>query len=312
MANFCRQQSPREIIMVRPSAFGFDEETSASNAFQHKEVHLSKHQVQQKVLDEFDNVVEILRRERVTVIVFNDSPHPRKPNAIFPNNWFSTHPDGKVVLYPMLATTRRKERRLDIIQYLKDAHKVTEVVDLSKYEETGQFLEGTGSIVFDHLLGKAYACHSSRTNADVLKRLCDTLNYEAVTFRATDDHGIDIYHTNVMMWIGTTVAAICAQIIHDEKERDFVVNILKSTGREIVFLSLDELQCFAGNCLELITRDDKRILAISKRCLEGLTKANKDKLSRHVQLVPCSVDTIEHVGGGGIRCMIAGVHLTHL
>lgn len=209
-------QSPKEVIMVRPGAFGFDEDTAHSNAFQRapppgkteSKIHL-------EASEEFEEVVALLKRNGVTVITFNDPPLPPKPDAIFPNNWFSTHSDGTVIVYPMMAASRRLEQRSDVVNYLQDVYNVKRVIDLKHHENEGGFLEGTGSIVFDHLYKRAYACLSSRTNVNLLRMVCQHLNYQPVTFEAFDQEVKPIYHTNVMMWIGTTVAAICIDAIVD-------------------------------------------------------------------------------------------------
>lgn len=215
--NNMRHQSAKEVIMVRPASFGFDEDTMADNAFQKvvpedgdaKKVH-------EKALEEFDGVVQLLKRNGVTVITFNDNPMPAKPDAIFPNNWFSTNCDGSLFIYPMMAASRRTEQRMDIVKYLEDIYQVDKVINWKQLENEGVFLEGTGSVVFDHIFKKAYACISSRTNAKLVGQMCKHLSYEPILFEAFDDkHGKPIYHTNVLMWIGTTVTAICADAIPD-------------------------------------------------------------------------------------------------
>jgi len=259
----------------------------------------------------FDAVVNLLKSNGVTVITFNDCPLPAKPDAIFPNNWFSTHSNGTVIIYPMMAPSRRLEQRMDIIKYLEDVHStyVEKVVDLKFKENEGLFLEGTGSIVFDHLYKRAYACISSRTDPNLLNVVCKHLGYEAVVFEAFDENSKLIYHTNVMMWIGTTVAAICAEAIRDSKTKMAVTKELRSTGRQLLYLSHDEIKGFAGNCLELRTRHEELILAISDTAVKSMKTSNLMALKGHLRLVVANVPTIEKVGGGGIRCMLAGIHL---
>ena len=309
MAANLSHQSPKEVIMIRPAAFGFDEDTMASNAFQNLPKDSEK-KVHEQALEEFDQVVHLLKANGVTVVVFNDQPLPAKPDAIFPNNWFSTHADGSVFIYPMMAASRRLEQRSDIIKYLEDVHKVTRLTDLKKYEDDGLFLEGTGSIVFDHLYRRAYACQSSRTHPNLLRMVCTALDFEPVIFQASDSSGKPIYHTNVMMWIGTMVAAVCIDAITDPNEKVMVSNELKSTGREILWLSHAEMMAFAGNCLELRTRQEQElVLAISHTAVKALSPLNLAALQRQLRLIEVHIPTIEAVGGGGVRCMLAGVHL---
>lgn len=293
--------------MVRPASFGYNLETAKDNAMMNRAVDLDN--LNAKAQKEFDNAVELLRRHGVTVHVFEDSPEVEKPDAIFPNNWFSTHHNGLVVIYPMLAETRRIERRSDVIHFLQDNKKVSEILDLSEYETKGQILEGTGSIIFDYLNKKAYACRSSRTDSNLLDILCAKLDFEPILFSSNDDNGIPFYHTNVMMWIGDKVAAVCDQSIPDEKEREFVMRSLIASGRHIIRLSYEEVSGFAGNCLQLQTGNGKPVLAISARALSRLSTENRSTLEKFVDFVECDVTTIEHVGGGGIRCMIAEIHL---
>ena len=234
-------QSPKEVIMVRPACFGFNEET-LDNAFQRSDFRLSERQIHEAALKEFEAVVDLLKSNKVTVVIFNDSPMPTKPDAIFPNNWFSTHPDGSVVIYPMMAPVRRQEARMDMVKFLEDVYQVDKVFDLRKFENEGLFLEGTGSIVFDHLHRKAFATLSSRTNLKLLRQVSKILNYDLVTFEAFDRSGVPIYHTNVMMWIGTTVGAICAEAITDSYDR-VSLSIFK-------ILTSDIKPSFAGNDLK--------------------------------------------------------------
>eukprot|EP00093_Oithona_nana_P014710 14710.XXX_441790_443080_1 [CDS] Oithona nana genome sequencing. len=296
------KQSPQDVIMVRPAAFGFNEETMASNSFQKaSSSDESGKQIQEACLKEFDAVVDLLRGNKITVILFNDTPLPAKPDAVFPNNWFSTHDDGTVFMYPMMANVRRLEARMDIIKFLEEVYRVERFIDLKKFENEGMFLEGTGrSIVFDHLHRKAYACLSSRTNIKLMRQVSQSLDYQLVTFEAFDHTDSPIYHTNVMLWIGTTVAAICADAISDGQARERVVKEMRASGREVILLSLEEVQAYAGNCLELQTRYGELVLAISTTATQGLSAENLAALQRHLRFLEVTVPTIEKHGGGGV------------
>jgi len=209
----------------------------------------------------------------------------------------------------MMANVRRLEARMDIIKFLEEVYRVERFIDLKKFENEGMFLEGTGSIVFDHLHRKAYACLSSRTNIKLLRQVSQSLDYQLVTFEAFDHVGSSIYHTNVMLWIGTTVSAICAESISDGQERERVVKEMRASGREVLLLSMEEMKAYAGNCLELQTRYGELVLAISATATKGLSAENLASLQRHLRFLEVTVPTVEKHGGGGIRCMLAGIHL---
>lgn len=209
-------QVPHTILMVRPASFGYNPETAASNAFQKKSADVEV--VHSAALHEFDGAVANMRAKGISIIVVEDTPQPITTDAIFPNNWMTTHEDGKIILYPMMAPSRRKERRMDIVQQLEDRYNVEKVEDLSETELEGRFLEGTGSIIFDHPNRIAYACRSERTEEELFISLCMKLGYRPIVFSAVDENGLSIYHTNVMMWIGESLAGICLDSIHDEND----------------------------------------------------------------------------------------------
>src|SRR5688572_1666948 len=203
-------QLPSAVLMVRPARFGFNPETATTNAFQREDTELSRGEIERRARVEFDLFAGRLRGAGVNIIVIEDTKEPRTPDAVFPNNWISFHHDGTVILYPMYSPLRRLERRRDIVDRVRAAgFRVERVIDLSHHENQGRFLEGTGSIVFDHLHRVAYANLSPRTHVEVLKELCGLLDYKPITFRATDQHGQDIYHTNVLMSLGQQFAILC-------------------------------------------------------------------------------------------------------
>lgn len=292
------------ILLIRPANFGFNEETRASNVFQ-KELSENAETVRQNALLEFEAVAAKLRSHGVDVFVFDDTPSPVKTDAVFPNNWISFHADGTVVLYPMLSANRRLERRADIIESLKDKFEITNIIDLSIYESENLFLEGTGSIVFDHANKIAYAALSPRTDKELFLDLCEKLNYKPVIFTAHDRSGSEIYHTNVMMCIGEEFAVICLESITDKSERANVFSKLATTGHEVVDITFDQMNSFAGNML--LVRND--LLVMSQSAHRSLTKTQKLALEKYCELLPFAIPTIETVGGGSARCMIAEIFL---
>lgn len=297
-------QTTNNILLIRPASFGFNEETRESNAFQRK-LHEEAETVKHTAIVEFDACAGMLKSNGVNVLVFDDTPFPAKTDAVFPNNWVSFHADGTVVLYPMLSVNRRLERRSDIIQSLKHQFEIANIIDLSEYESEGRFLEGTGSIVFDHDNLIAYAALSPRTNEELFLMLCERLNYKPVAFTACDLDGDAIYHTNVMMCVGHQFAVVCLQSLTDERGCANVVNSLTSTGHEIVDITFDQMANFAGNMLAM--RND--LLVMSQRAFDTLTAAQRLTLEKYCKLLPLAIPTIETVGGGSARCMIAEIFL---
>jgi hypothetical protein len=304
-------QATKNILLVRPSNFIFNTETETSNAFQVK-IGDSEDIIKQKAFLEFEAFANILKLKGVNVYVFDDTKVPQKPDAVFPNNWVTFHRDGTVIFYPMYAPNRQLERRLDIIDNLKQNFKVTKMVDLSKYEIENRFLEGTGSIIFDHNNKIAYACLSPRTDKEIFIEVCNLLNYKPIYFHAYDKAGKEIYHTNVMMCIGEKFAAICLESISDENEKKNVSNSLIETGHEIIDITYEQMKNFAGNMLEIRTNDNKSILALSQSAFDILTNDQIGEIEKYCELVPLSIKTIETIGGGSARCMIAEVFLQPL
>ncbi len=303
------QQTTSTILMIRPVNFGFNEQTAGSNAFQNRNAVQQK--VQDKALTEFDNLVNVLRENGVEVIVIDDTPEPHTPDSIFPNNWVSFHQDGNVFLYPMMAENRRLERREDIIMQLEDEFKIKHIIDLSRFEHEHKFLEGTGSMVLDRENKIAYACLSPRTDKDVLDLFCAQSGYKPVLFHAVDENGMDIYHTNVLMCIGSKFAVICLDSIADEKEKAEVIASLKATNKEIVAISFAQMNQFAGNMLELKNKAGESLLVMSQNAYQSLTQGQKTTLEKYCKIVYVDINTIENNGGGSARCMIAEVHLPH-
>jgi hypothetical protein len=305
-----RTQSASTVLMLRPAAFGSNPQTAGTNRFQ-ADPRRASAGAAAEATREFDAAVAALEQAGVEIHVFADRPDPACPDAVFPNNWVSLHADGTVVLYPMLAPSRRLERRLELLMELerRGGFRVTRLLDLTHHELRGRFLEGTGSVVFDHRAGVAYACRSPRTDEDVLAELCEELGYRPHPFDASDDAGAPVYHTNVLMSVGTRFALVCADSIAPA-QRSAVIDELGASGREVMLIDRRQMGCFAGNLLELRDRAGATVLAMSRRGHESLGGATSERLSRCVdRLVTVDVPTIETLGGGSIRCMIAEVFL---
>ncbi|MGB1448253.1 MAG: citrulline utilization hydrolase CtlX [Flavobacteriaceae bacterium] len=301
-----RRQQSDTVFMVRPTHFTYNVETAVSNAFQQK-TDLSDSEIQEKVTQEFDAFVRSLEENGITVEVMESSKHPIKPDAVFPNNWISLHQDGTLCLYPMLTKNRQKEREEHIITALKHRFDVKKVIDFTPEEAKGRIVEGTGSIIFDHPNKIAYACLSERTENSLFKEICEKLDYRPLAFTALDANKHPIYHTNVMMAIGEAYAIVCLESIVNLREREMLINSFASTGHRLISISLAQMNAFAGNALELINPAGKRFLALSKTAFNALTKAQKEIITETAQLLPLDVTTIERIGGGSVRCMLAEI-----
>lgn len=290
-------------MMVRPKHFGFDHTTAASNAFQDENGADATEAISAAAIVEFDNAVAKLRVNGVKVHVIEDTDTPKKPNAVFPNNWISFH-EGKVILYPMLAENRRWERRKEILQHLQgNSLEITEVLDISKSEEEEKYLESTGSMVLDYESRSAYACISDRTDPNVLKEFCRIAGFEPVVFDAFDKDGLAIYHTNVLMCIGTGYAVICLEAI-PEDQKSIVINSLEHSGHTVVPISMDQMYSFAGNMLEVLDTKGQTILVMSDAAFNSLGMDQKEQLSQFAKLLSVEIPTIEKFGGGSVRCMM--------
>jgi hypothetical protein len=304
-------QSAADVVMIRPVLFTGNPQTSASNRFQAIPAHVPAGQAQAAASREFDGLATVLRDAGVSVHAFDDTPEPHTPDSIFPNNWVSFHADGSVVLYPMLAENRREERRNDLLEALSArlGFRIARVIDLTHYERDGKFLEGTGSLVLDRAHRIAYACISPRTDLDVLGDFAQQLDYDVVAFEALDAAAAAIYHTNVLMCVGTRFAAVCSACIRED-ERAAVLDALRTTGHAIVDLSMEQLVTFAGNMLELRSTQGDRIVAMSLCALDSLSPRQRDLIREHAGPIVCApIPTIETLGGGSVRCMLAEVHL---
>ena len=296
------------VLMVRPAAFGFNSETAESNSFQ-RELKLSNEEILEQALIEFDGAVDLMRNHGIDVYVVEDSLIPTKPDAIFPNNWISFHENKTLVLYPMEALNRRCERRLEVVLQLQQKFNYTNVIDLSHFELQGKFLEGTGSIVFDHESKVAFAVLSSRTNEDVLKELCQRIGYKPFVFRAFDSNGHPVYHTNVVMCMGDDFVVICLKAIADEESRADLLKEFVQLGKKVLEISLEQMNRFAGNMLLLKDRHGRNKLVLSETAFQSLAEAQASFLKSRAELVRFQIPTIEFIGGGSARCMLAEVFL---
>jgi len=290
--------------MVRPHHFHPNPETAADNAFQRPATAAS---VAAQAHAEVTEAAARLEAAGVRVHLF-DSHDPATPDAVFPNNWFSTHAGGHVALYPMYAPNRRRERRGDIVEMLKAQYRVQDVIDYSGLEHDGMALEGTGAMVLDHIARIAYTAQSNRADPVALERFCTHFNFEPMAFATADAQGRPCYHTNVMLCVGTDFALGGFHLIADPQRREAVRARLRESGREIIELDARQIGEFAGNALELTGHGGQRLLALSERAAASLTAAQKAVIERSATLLPLRVPTIE-LAGGSVRCMLAGIHL---
>jgi len=299
--------------MIRPVAFAMNAETAKDNHYQNQEAGITGNQAQEAALKEFDGFVEKLRDAGVNVMVVEDTPEPPTPDSIFPNNWVSFHENGMVVLYPMAAENRRTERRNDILERIKDEGlRINETLDYSPSENDGFFLEGTGSLVLDRENLIAYACLSQRTNETLLYDWGEQLGYKVVSFdslQELDGQLLPIYHTNVMMSVGQEIAILCADSIKDEVERKAVIASLENSGKEIVYISEAQKSSFAGNMLQVVNNAGEKIIVMSTQAYESLTPEQIAVIEKTNHILHSSLNTIETLGGGSARCMMAEVFL---
>lgn len=299
-------QAPSCLVMVRPRAFGFNSQTALTNAFQ-QESPFAAHVIQQRAVAEFDNMVAILRSNDVEVIVVEDTPQPQKPDAVFPNNWVSFHHDGTVVLYPMLAENRRAERAIPVIDTIKSDYAIEKIIDITHYEAKGKFLEGTGSIVFDYANKIAYAARSHRTDEHVLDELCAKLGFMPLVFSAVDEADKPIYHTNVVMCVGSDFAILCLDAIRDDADQEKLLHSFERTNHQVIAISYAQLRMFAGNMLEVLTQAGEPVVLLSQKAYESLLPGQLNALSKYAEPIPLSIPVIEQFGGGSVRCMVAAV-----
>ncbi|MBS1534220.1 MAG: amidinotransferase [Bacteroidetes bacterium] len=307
------KQTANAILMIRPVAFRMNEQTAVNNYYQKVLDGLTPETVNARAREEFDAFVNKLRMVGVDVVVVEDTLHPDTPDSIFPNNWISFHENGDVVLYPMFAENRRQERREDILDLLEErGFAINEIMDYTSAEDDDIFLEGTGSLLLDRQNGKAYCALSPRADEELFIEFCEDFEYNPIIFEAyqtVDGVRKLIYHTNVMMCIGETFAVVCADCIDDKQERKMVLDNLREDGKEIILITEDQVNNFAGNMLEVRGSDNRRYLVMSQSAHKSLTPAQIAQLEKHATILSSSLDTIEACGGGSARCMMAEVFL---
>ena len=302
-------QTTDTVLMIEPAAFGFNAETAQNNYFQ---VNSENAETQNRALQEFNNFVEKLRSKGINVITMKDTLEPHTPDSIFPNNWISMHQDGTVVLYPMCAVNRRWERRNDILEILKRNFSVKEIIHFSAPENDGQFLEGTGSMIFDHDNKLAYGSVSLRLDEQLFREFCEKFGFEPVVFHSyqtANNERLPIYHTNVMMCVADQFVVICLDCIDDETERVNVVNAIVNSGKEIIEISESQMQRFAGNMLQLQNPEGKKFLVMSLSAYQSLTPEQISNIEKYSEIIYSDLETIETNGGGSARCMLAEVFL---
>lgn len=298
------------VVMVSPNHFGFNPQTAKSNVFQHR-VSESEVLVQEKALKEFENVVNVLKEEGIRVLILESRSDVITPDSIFPNNWFSHHDDGRLVVYPMLAPNRRAERQPEALENLleKNGIKVSEVIDLTVDENLGNILEGTGSLVLDREKKVAFAMESPRTVKAEFDKWCKSMGYEGIFFDAYDRDGFPIYHTNVTMSIGREYAVICLDSIKDLSEKRMVEEKLRGLGKEIIELSTEQIYNYCGNTLQVLSKDGSPKIIMSETAFKGFNPDQLEKLKKYGEIITVDIATIETIGGGSARCMLAEVFL---
>ncbi len=301
------RQITNTLLMIRPAMFGYNEETAESNSFQKNDATPAQ-EVHNNALQEFDRMVKLLQDHKINVLVINDTPEPRTPDAIFPNNWISTHENKILITYAMESPIRRLELREDILRKLEDLFGFNKEYNFQHYiVEDGLALEGTGSMILDRENRICYACLSSRTDIQLLSKFGILMDYTIVYFHASDENENPIYHTNVMMALGEELVIICLEAIKNEEERKTVENILKKTDKSIIEITLDQVNQFAGNMLELRSEDLTRYLVMSSTAKKSLTHEQIERIESYSQILEIEIPTIEKYGGGSVRCMMAEI-----
>ena len=307
------EQLTDTILMIRPVKFGYNVETAENNHYQQRLAEVAPEEIQQRARTEFDQFVEKLRHHEVNVITVEDTAEKDTPDSIFPNNWISFHDDGTVVTYPMWAPNRRLERREDIVSILQQHNfTVTRKIDYSHFEQEEKYLEGTGSVVLDRQKRIAYACVSPRTHLPLLEEFCAEFGFRPIVFIASQmkEKGFAaIYHTNVMMSVGEDFVVFCGEAVKNKWEREQVLQVIQESGKQVLLISEDQCDHFAGNMLQVKNRWGERLLVMSEQAYQSLTSEQVGQLESHTKLLHSSLATIEACGGGSARCMMAEVFL---
>lgn len=299
-------QHTSHILMIKPVKFDFNTETAVNNLFQ---VRSTDPAVQEKALAEFEAFIEVLQKNGMDVMVIEDSPDPHTPDSVFPNNWISFHENGTLILYPMFAENRRLERKQTVIDAIHEKFSVARTIDLTEYERQHLFLEGTGSMVLDRDNKIAYACLSPRTDKNMLQQFCDQTGYTPIPFSAVDANDQPVYHTNVMMCVADKYVVICLESIKDNVEKARVSNSIMQTCKQIIDISLEQVNRFAGNMLQVNNTDGQVLVVMSSQAYRSLSEKQLKKIESFNRIIHADISTIETNGGGSARCMMAEVFL---
>ncbi|MEM6964593.1 MAG: arginine deiminase-related protein [Bacteroidota bacterium] len=303
------QHTTSNILMIRPANFGFNDETAANNSFQSKLPELSKTEIKEKAKAEFDTFVVKLRDKGVNVIVMEDTDYPVKPDAVFPNNWVSFHENAAIVTYPIFSPKRRLERRNDVLENLKADFEVERIIRLEKFEQEDMILEGTGSMIMDRVHKIAYACTSPRTNEALMDIFCKMTDYTKVVFQSVDANGEDIYHTNVMMAMGENFVIICLDTVKDQDQRQMLLDRFEATNKEVIEITFEQILSFAGNMLQVRNKTGDTFLVMSEQAYQSLHEEQIKKIEARTNILYSPIPTIETLGGGSTRCMMAEIFL---
>ncbi|MEI8075097.1 MAG: arginine deiminase-related protein [Bacteroidota bacterium] len=299
-------QTTSHILMIRPNHFDFNLETAVNNSFQ---INTGDHSVPAKALQEFDRFVQVLENQGIDVTVVQDTAEPYTPDSIFPNNWISFHSDGTICLYPMFAENRRRERKPSVLNAIASKFELANTVDYTEQEERELYLEGTGSMVLDRENKIAYACLSVRTNENVLQQFCDEMGYTPIVFEALDAEGFPIYHTNVMMCVADRFVVVCLDCISNESEKENLEAAILATCKVIIPISIDQMNHFAGNMLQVKNKSGTKYLVMSTQAFHSLTDDQIEHINSFNEILHSDISTIETSGGGSARCMMAEVFL---
>jgi hypothetical protein len=299
-------QHTSHILMIKPVRFDFNPETAVNNRFQSKSSDTS---VQEKALSEFEIFIDTLRENDIDVTVIEDTADPYTPDSVFPNNWISFHENGSILLYPMFAQNRRKERKKHVLDTVKNKFRIDQIIDLSGYEKDHAFFEGTGSMVLDRENKIAYACLSPRTDQKVLDAFCSRMNYSSIIFTAVDMHDQPVYHTNVMMCVADELVVICLDSIKDLSEKKLLNDSFSQTKKQVMEISFEQMNHFAGNMLQVHNKNGKKFLVMSTQAFHSLKKEQVGLITKFNSIIHADLTTIETNGGGSARCMMAEVFL---
>ena len=295
-------QTTSKVFMVKPVNFKYNTQTAGTNSFMNQNY---KEDTQQAALKETNEYVSLLQKNLIKVVLVEDSKEPETPDSVFPNNWFTTHENGVLVLYPMCAENRRQERKQIFIDEIKKNINCKNVIDLTFWEKKNKFLEGTGSMVLDRVNKVVYACRSPRTCEEVLDDFCKKLGYEKVLFDAKDDKGNIIYHTNVILCVAENFVVVCLDVIKDEKQKSLILDYFKKTNKKVIEISLEQVNNYAGNLLEVKNENNEKFLIMSDAAFKSFNQEQLNEFQKDCKILHPNIECIEYIGGGSARCMLA-------